>query len=546
MSSTPGSTGVAQTGDIRTYATILRRRKWSIIFVMLIVTGAALFVSVRQTPMYRSTSRAFVKPLSPMQILAGVSYNFLVSMPTEQQIVVSPEVAALAAEKAPDDVAAEGQTGSVSTSNPANTTFLDITYSAPDAVQAQGWANAYAQGYAQYRQDQAQKAYQAARYEYQGRMDALQKQLQQAQTQLDHATGDAAATAQARVTNLWGQVNALQQNISQIPFPSADATVVTGAPLPSQPYSPDYKRNLALALILGLIMGVSVAFIRERFDDRMAWRDDFEEALGAPCLSVIPSVTGWRRRHETRLVSRDLPKSPGSEAYRTVRTNLEFLAKSTGLRTFAVASPNLGEGKTTTTANLAVTLAQSGKRVIAISADLRKPRLHKFFDCSNDRGLTTILSEGASILDVVQRTDIPTLRIIASGPVPHDPANLLGTEAMDEVLEELRQQADYVVIDTAPLLAVSDCLALGPKADGVILVVDASKTTQQDVRVVREQLEQVGANIIGGIFNDFDPSSAKSYPGSYRNYYYGSGANPYGDAKKKGTEPSLGQHGKQR
>ena len=328
-------------------------------------------------------------------------------------------------------------------------------------------------------------------------------------------------------------------------LPSPDATQLVGeASLPTHPYSPDYARNLVLAFILGAVLAVSVAFLRERFDDRMAWRDDFEEIIGAPVLAVVPRVPSWRKRKATKLSTRDDPRGAAAEAYRTVRTNLEFVARTGDKKILVVASPSMGEGKTTTTANLAVSLAQTGKYVIALSCDLRKPRLHKFFDLSNDRGVTTILKDGASVLDVIQRTGVDNLRLISSGPVPHNPAELLGSKAMAELISDLRRLADYIVIDTAPVLQVADCLVIAPQTDGVILVVDASSTTKAAVRVVSQQLDQVGAEMLGGIFNDFDPNDAKSYPGYYKYYYYGYGRknNPYHGEKngqrEKESDPS--------
>jgi capsular exopolysaccharide synthesis family protein len=198
------------------------------------------------------------------------------------------------------------------------------------------------------------------------------------------------------------------------------------------------------------------------------------------------------------------------------------MARSNDLKLISLASPSMSEGKTTTTANLAVALAHSGKRVIAVSCDLRKPRLHRFFDLTNERGVTNILMDGLTVPQVAQRVDgLDTLRVIASGPVPHNPAELLGSEEMEQLLRDLRSLADFVLIDTAPVLVVSDAVTLAPKTDGTVLVVDGTKTLRGAVQATREQLELVGANIVGAVMNNFDPSKAKLSYGSYRYHYYG-------------------------
>jgi capsular exopolysaccharide synthesis family protein len=511
-------------GDLRTYATILRRRKWSVIFVLLLTVGAAVFFSYRQTPMYRSTATVQVKPLNPNQLLQGYSYNFAVSMQTEEALATSPEVAVYAQEAAATLGVTTPDTGTVSADVPPDTTFLNVSYSAPDPAQAQGWAQAYALGYMKFRAEQARGLYTSA-------LEGLRTEISRQQDVVLGLQGDLAAAPLAEKAEIRRQIaieKATLENLASasanVPFPVTDtaAELIAPAALPSEPYAPDWVRNIALALFAGLALGLTIAFVRERLDDRMTGRADFEDVAGAPVLAVIPSIQGWRRKKSTRLVTVEAPKSPPAEAYRTIRTNIGFLSKTSGLKIITVTSPGIGEGKTTTTANLAVTLARSGKRVIAIGCDLRKPRLHTFFGLRNDRGLTNLLVDGLSVPDVARRVDgIDTLRVITSGPVPHNPAELLGSDEMEALIEELRRFADYVVFDTAPVLAVSDGPVLASKTDGVVLVADATSTHRSAIRAAREQLEQVGANIVGAVFNNFDPSKAKSYPGYYRYEYYG-------------------------
>jgi len=231
-------------------------------------------------------------------------------------------------------------------------------------------------------------------------------------------------------------------------------------------------------------------------------------------------------------VTREQPKSAVAEAYRTLRTSISFLAAQRGLKVLMITSPAAGEGKTTTAANLALVLADAGKRVVLVSADLRKPRIHRFFGIQNEIGLSSVLAEEIQPWEAILDPGVENLRVLLSGPVPSRPAELLQSDQMGEVLAGLREVADYVIIDTAPMLVVADALALGPLVDGVLFVADSDHTSRSAVAHSREQLEQVGAVVIGSVLNNFDPAKARAYRhygyyGPYRGYgrygyaYYG-------------------------
>jgi len=192
------------------------------------------------------------------------------------------------------------------------------------------------------------------------------------------------------------------------------------------------------------------------------------------------------------------------------------------MRVISVTSPHAGEGKTTTVANLATTLALTGKKVMALSADLRKPRLHRFFGLDNEVGLSSVLAGQAQLAEVARRVEgLDSLRIVTSGPVPPNPAELLSSDEMESLLRDLRSSADYVVIDTPPALVVSDAMIVAPRVDGVVVVVDADTTTGGAASHAIDQLEQVGGNVIGSVLNRFDPSKARyySYAGRYAYAY---------------------------
>jgi non-specific protein-tyrosine kinase len=194
------------------------------------------------------------------------------------------------------------------------------------------------------------------------------------------------------------------------------------------------------------------------------------------------------------------PHSPAAEAYRTLRVNIQFSSLDRDVRAIEVTSAANGDGKTTIVANLSVALAEGGMRVIAVDADLRRPSLHTHFGVSNEQGLTTaVLNEGAPI--PLQDTVVPGLRILPSGPIPPNPVEVLGSRRLDRLIEQLRQQADYLVFDTPPAAGLSDAAILAARLDGVLLVVSAGRTRRDLARRAKEQLNRVNAHVLGVILS---------------------------------------------
>ena len=201
------------------------------------------------------------------------------------------------------------------------------------------------------------------------------------------------------------------------------------------------------------------------------------------------------------LVTLSDPRSPASEAYRTLRTNLQFASLDKPVRTILITGVEAGDGKSTTLANLAVVLAQSGKRVIAVDCDLRRPTLHKVFGLNSEPGLTNAVLDNAASA-TLQPTAVDGLRLLSSGPLPPNPADLLGSRQFDKVLASLAAEADVILLDAPPIVAVSDAVMLATKVDGVILVVNAGKTKRDLARRAKSLLEKVNAHVLGVVLNN--------------------------------------------
>jgi capsular exopolysaccharide synthesis family protein len=296
--------------------------------------------------------------------------------------------------------------------------------------------------------------------------------------------------------------------------------VVGPADLPDSPASPNIIQNAILALIAGIALGIAVALLRERLDDRLRDREDLEFRLGAPVLAVVPRVTSWRRGKKPLLVSVTEPQSAAAESYKALRTSVQHFALQRDAKVILVTSASAGEGKTATTANLGVALAHAGKRTILVSADLRKPRVHRFFNVGSLPGLTGVLTNNKTPWEVMERdVGVDHLQILPSGAVPTNPAELLGSDQMGRLIASLREVADFVLLDTAPILPVADALTLSAFVDGVLFVADSGATTGKAVDHSLKQLQQVNAPVFGAILNNFDPGRAGPYYYSHYRYY---------------------------
>ncbi|MBT6373371.1 MAG: polysaccharide biosynthesis tyrosine autokinase [Gemmatimonadales bacterium] len=331
--------------------------------------------------------------------------------------------------------------------------------------------------------------------------------------------------------------------------------VVDLAILPPEPVTPRKALNLLLGLILGGIFGVGIAFTREYMDETVHTREDIQAATGgAPILGMIPRIrqAGLNGKSSTsamstiggvgelgaRLVAGRDPRNPVSEAYRSLRTNLTFSNPDKPPKIIVFTSPLPQDGKSTTAANLAITLTQQGIKTLLIDADLRRGLLHGVFGVNRDPGLTNVLAGGAAISEAIQEIDLQEsgkLDFMSSGPYPPNPAEILGSQRMKSLLEALDERYDLVLIDSAPLTVVTDAAVLGTKADGVVLVARANVTEKGALTYAAEQLRNVRAPILGCVLNDVDYRRDSRYYstygkyGYYHHYYYGDD----GDKKKK-------------
>ncbi len=305
-----------------------------------------------------------------------------------------------------------------------------------------------------------------------------------------------------------------------------NAELVEKASVPKAATGPPKVRRGLLALMFGLILGVGAALLVERLDDTIRTPEDIEEVLGIPVLGFVPAIgegdtvsdgTVYRA-----LVSCREPESSAVEAYRNIRTVLFFSAPSDEREILLITSPGPGDGKTTMAVNLAVVMAQSGRKVLLVDADFRRPMIARSFGLSSRKGLSSVLVGECSVQEAVQKTSqdsalLENLDILAAGPKPARPAELLESDAMRRFLDEVRKGYDRVILDTPPVLFVADTSILSAIGDGIVLVVRAGKSRMGQVLRARKHLESVGGRVIGGILNKVE---LKKFGVYYSDYFY--------------------------
>jgi capsular exopolysaccharide synthesis family protein len=490
--------------DLREYLAVLRRRKWIIVIAVVSVVGAAAGLTAVQTPVYQGHARVLLQPSKTVFEVASGQSASAVRVQTEMQILRSAPVRDLVRKRL-------GVAPPVSVSQVAGTEVIDVGAESIKPSLAADVANAYAESYIDFRRDQAVNSLLAAGEQLRVRIADLQQQIDEKNANAAQATAEARANPAAGGPTtdpardvLVSQQGLLKQRLDQLQIDAAlkdgGALVVAPATTPIQPVRPRPLHNLLLAFGLAVVLGLAAALVADHLDDSIKSGTDLETAgSGISLLGVIPAIP-WKNREDARVVSLTEPASAAAEAYRTLRTSITFLALDRSLVVIQMTSPNSSEGKTTTLANLAVAMAKTGQRVLLIDCDLRRPRIHEFFGLSNAVGFTSVLVGSVALPDALHEIN-PYLRILPAGPRPTNPSELLSSNRTAKLLKAARGQTDFVLIDSPPVLPVTDAAVLAAKVDGTVLVAHAGVTSTKDFAHALEVLRRIDAPLIGGILN---------------------------------------------
>lgn len=515
--------------DLRAYLHVLRNRKWIIVGIVVVVVAAAMAFTFRQTPIYRAEAEVLLRARSSDSLFnpqAGLAYGDPTRrIQTEIQVLRSPEVARRAADQLGFRAKASGRPL-------GQTDVVVVSATSPDPRRAAKVANAFAAAYVEFRRDQEVEDLAASVSGLQAKIDEIQAQIDSAAPRAAPTTTAKPAAGAAKTTStttidsaerqsLISQQAAFKQQLDQLAVSQSirtgGAQVVARAVVPTTPVSPTPVRNAVLALVVGLMFGVAGAFVIDHLDDTVKTREDVERvSRGWPVLALIPAVKGWRNEERTRVVADEDPKAPAAEAYRSLRTSINFMGIDRTMQTIQVTSSNPGEGKTSTVANLAVTLSAAGKRVVIVDCDLRRPRIHKFFGLSNSVGFTDVVLGEVPLSAALQHVpDHNRVLLLGSGTLTPRPSELLSSRRVTDVFDSLKKSADIILIDSPPVLPVTDPAVLSHSVDAVVVVVRARQTSSDDVQRTRQLLGQIDAPVMGIVLNGIGKSSEYDYQYAY-------------------------------
>ncbi len=492
------------------YLRVARERLWVVIVAIVIVAGVAVAISLTTTPLYTASAGLVYEKNDLDTAVSGFGlhvYDY------EKDRTIATALAAISssesmAEAVKDQLGrsepASTFKGMVSARSSEGSDLVSIAAVSTDPYMAADVANAYADQFVIYRRDTDRATVAAAR-------EVVREQIE--------------SLSAADLQSEYGLMLQEKSETLRILEAMQDGgfRVVRLAAVPGSPYTPRTTRNVILGVLVGLIVGIGVALLLEYLDKRIKDEKTLERLSGLPVLASVPAIGGkWleskRGKGTELIVGFEGPRSALLESFRTLRSSLQYFEVSQPLRTIVVTSGLPKEGKTVTTINLAVSLALSGKRVVVLEADLRLPRVAEYLGLENEVGLSSVLSGQSSVASALQLVIMDPLSCykgaakesecemsplhknlycMTSGPLPPNPAELLGTARMGQVISELAHMADYVLIDTPPLIPVSDALILAGHVDAVVVTARLHSSTRGEIEEVRDMLRKTGARAIG-------------------------------------------------
>jgi len=478
--------------NFQTYLQVLRQRFVWVIALAIVAVAASAAINVVQTKMYSASSLLLVQP-------AGSTYSLILG---NQQTITPTDILTelQLLESAPVKLEAAKQLGfkpSIVGSEVGQSNVISVTASAKTASLSARAANTYAKDFVAQEQTRAINSIISGEKQYQSQIDALDRQIQT----LSASTTAAAAAA---ISALTSQVAVLKGDEAQLEVAAAESPggveLVSLASPPKSPSSPRPLKDGAIALAIGLLLGLVLALLVDYFDDTVYTKAALEKLTGGVAfLAIIPKINSRKKRKAKLIVVED-PNSPVTEAYRSLRASLLLADRDATLKTILVTSPSGNEGKTSIVANLGVILAHSGKRAVVVDCNLRQPRLGSLLGLPETPGFTSIFVGDDSAVEVQTLANIPGLEFIGTGPIPPNAAELLGSSATAEFFGALSLEFDVVLIDS-PSLLVSDALVLSTYADALLLVAAAGETNQKQMQRALQLLGQTNALPAGIVLN---------------------------------------------
>ena len=489
---------------VREYALVVERRKWLIVVATAASILVSLIVSFMQTTIYESTSQVLVRSRNTSTIFTNTQmFNFspLAVVPTEIQLLES-ELVAL---RVQEDLGLEGPLPPVRGSQIGVTDVVNAKVRSSNAVTAKVLADAYVKAYIAVKKEQAVDGLLSGGEQLSLKLSEIETRIDEIDQEVANAPianrADVQASRASERKLLVDQQAVFKAKLDQLQIDSqlADggAQMLRVARVSNEPVAPKPMDSALFALVVGLLLGLGAAFLIDYLDNSVRSPEELERfADGIPLLGVI--------HHEvppdTRPLSISRPKSWTVENYRGLRTSLQFLSLDRDIRIVQFVSPGASEGKSTTAVNTAIAFAQAGFRTLLIDADLRKPVQHSFFGLTPESGLVDVLV-GSPFASCVVRI-IPNLDLLEAGTQPPNPSEMLSSRQMSRLLDDMRSKYDMVIIDSSPILLVSDGVGLSSSVDAVVLVAREGRTSGSQVESAVARLRSVDAPLVGTVFND--------------------------------------------
>lgn len=504
-----GSSG-ADEMTLRDYALVVRRRKWWVLVPAAVTLLVGLGWSLTRPEQFRASADVLVmEPPSTYSLGQSPQPMQPRTLNNELQRAGGSAILDVVRAQVGDEPHLSVQLAQAENSD----VFVFIAESGTAEVAADA-ANAYADVFIADRRGRLTDQIDRNIEVLEGRIAALDGQIERADASEDVSSSSMLVSQRESYI---GQLEGLRTSLRLAE--TSGATVIDAATVPTSPFEPTPMRTGLLALVLGILVGLGVAFLRDRLDQMIRNEEGLRRATGLAVLGVIPKVP-HSEAGAGGLVARNAPQSPATEAYRGLRTSIQFLRHDGTVNVVQVTSPKPADGKTTTATNLAIVCARAGQRVVLVDADLRRPRVHAYFGLVNSRGLTNVLL-GDELDDVLVSIDgEPHLDVVCSGPIPPEPSELLSSPPVQTLLADLAKRYDLVIVDSPPVLAVADPLVLAGIVDGVVLVASAASTNLRQATDAARLLAQVDAPMLGTVLNAFDPGKGSTYEYRY-SYSYG-------------------------
>lgn len=532
--------------ELKQYTALLWRWKWLIVLATLLAAGAAYGTSRMQVPIYRATTTLMINQAPSEQVtdytailtserLARTYVEMLTNRPVLEEVILR-----LGASTTPEALA---KTIDVQLIRDTQLITVSVEHFSP--AWAAAIANSVVEVFAAQNEAIQESRYAASKESLRQEVERVSGQVsetEQAIERLGTPAADAGRDELARLQSDLAQYRASYASVLQsyealrVAEARSVSNVVQVEPAvePTIPVRPRTMVNTLLAAVVGAMLAVGVVFLIEYLDDTIKTPDEVMRATQLPLVGLISRIED---EADGEPYAARQARSPAAEAFRSLRTNLQFSGVDRPVRSLLVTSPGPQEGKSTVAANLAVVMAQGGHRVTLLDADMRRPRLHRLLGVPNRIGLSDLFTRNPLDLDgAVRPCRMENLSLLTSGGLPPNPAELLASERMIQILDQVAKQTDFVVIDSPPAGAVTDAIVLAARVDGVLLVVEPKHTRLPSVVQVVEQLRRAGANVVGLVFNNVPLGRSGYYNGYYSGYYY-QYVYPYGEDGPKGGKP---------